>query len=385
MTNLLFTIMCLFSSLVLSYGLDLKGKTKIIKETVVLKDYSYIRGPGTIKVKSSSAGFFFNGSNIVIENVTFIVEDNLKKNNSLLHLLEGSSNIIIRGNNFKGARYSILKADRNTKRDKELLFKKRAKDILFQNNNCEGQYSRHLHLSSLENIKITGNTFKNSVRDSIRIRQNIKNVLINDNSFKNIGLKSNESSDAIDTYWSGEELIISNNHFSEIATHGLDLKGISPDKDSGTSRLIVSNNIFDNIQYSGILISSGQYIAGKINEVRNFIINSNQFYNINLNNKNENDSAIFLRHGVKGVIISSNIIEAKRSHGIVVANFESKVQQTSNVVIASNIIDAKGTPVYIHAARNIQVSGNNFFGKKVRVIKKYKSFKGEGIELGNNL
>lgn len=383
--NKLVLIFCVIPSICFALNISLLGKTKEIKKKVVLEDYSQIVGPGIIKLKSSSEGFFFKGKNILIDNVTFIVEDNTQKRNSLFHLLDGANNISIRNSTFNGARYSILKSDINSKKDKDLLFKNRVKELKFINNLCFGSYSRHLLLSSLENVKITGNTFKNSVRDSIRIRQNVKRVTISGNTFKNIGVKSKESSDAIDTFWSGEELIISNNHFSTISTHALDIKGISPDTKSKSSKVIISDNIFSDIQFSGILISSGAIVKNKVNKVDNFIIKGNQFYNINLNAKNKNDSPIFLRHGVKDVIISSNIIDANNSHGIVLGNFEQNAAQTSGVLILSNIIKAKGNPVFVHASRDVIVKSNNFFGKKVKVIKSYKKFLGDQISISDNL
>ena len=49
--------------------------------------------------------------------------------------------------------------------------------------------------------------------------------------------------------------------------------------------LLTNNNSFKNINYSGVLISSGKVIKGKRNLVTDFIINSNPFSKNNLNNK----------------------------------------------------------------------------------------------------
>jgi hypothetical protein len=223
------------------------------------------------------------------------------------------------------------------------------------------------------------------VRDSIRLRQNIKNVLIDGNSFLNIGVKSSESSDAIDSYWSGEEMIITNNYFSGIASHGLDIKGVSPDAKSKTSKVIISNNIFDSIQFSGILVSSGAIVKGKSNMVSNFNIISNQFFSTNLNNKNVNDAAIFLRHGVQDSIISNNIIDAEKSHGIVIASFDEKADQTSNIIISSNLVKSIFSPVYLVAVKRVMISGNNFYKKKVKSLKTFRKLKESDIVISNNL
>lgn len=385
MINIFIAIIALIPILGFSIKIELKGETKIIKSKLTLIDNSIIKGPGIIKLKSSSSGIFLNGKNITIENVHFVVEDNTLKQNSVLHIEDGAKNIKIQGNYFEGARYTILKADINTKKDKNLLFKKRATDIYFLNNVCEGQYSRHLYLASIENIKILNNKFKNSTRDSIRLRQNIKKIFILNNTFENIGQKSKESSDGIDSYWSGEELIISNNHFSGIQTHGLDIKGLSPDSVGKTSKVIISDNIFKDIQYSGVLLSSGNNIEKKDNLVSDFSIRGNQFFNINLNNVNKNDAAIFLRHGVSNVIISSNIINANYSHGIVIGNFAKNTIQTTDVLVNSNIIQSKYEPVFIHAANRIQVINNNLFKKNVKHIKSYKLYKSSEFLILNNL
>lgn len=365
--------------------MNLKGEKKIISKTLILSDNSLIRGPGIIKIKSSSAGILLDGKNITIENVSFEVEDNTTKQNSVLNLTSKSDFIKISGNSFTGARYTILKADINTTEDKKLSFVKRAGQIIFDKNKCAGQFSRHLYLSSVEDLKIVNNTFSSSVRDSIRLRQNISNVLISGNSFINIGIKSNESSDAIDSYWSGEEMIISNNHFDKIATHALDIKGISPDKDSKSSKVIISNNIFKDIQFSSILISSGSVVKGKENVVNNFIIQANNFQSNNLNNKNINDSAIFLRHGVRNTLINANIIKSDKSHGIVVASFEKEAPQTSSVIISANVIDSSFEPIYLVATKDIQIISNILRPNKIKRLKKSKGHTEKNIEINNNL
>lgn len=381
--SLIFTLLISINASALI--MNLKGKREILSKTLILDDNSIIRGPGILKIKSKSDGIILNGKNITIENVSFEVEDNTSKHNSVLKLTEKSNFIKISGNSFKGARYTILKADINTTKDKQLKFKNRAGQVIFEKNKCAGQFSRHLYLSSIENLKIINNTFSSSVRDSIRLRQNIINVLISGNSFVNIGVKSKESSDAIDSYWSGEEMIISNNHFDTIATHALDIKGISPDLNSKSSKVIISSNLFKNIQYSGVLISSGAIVKGKENRVDNFIIQANNFESNNLNGKNKNDAAIFIRHGVKNTLINANIINAKKSHAVVVASFEKDATQTSDTIISANVIESNFEPIYLVATKNTQVLSNILKPNKVKRLKKSKGHVESEVVLQNNL
>lgn len=363
----------------------LKGKTLVLEKDFILKSNDQIIGPGKIRLLSNSNGVILKGNNIKISNVKFSAENNHTKHSTILKIEDGASNINISDNSFLGNRYTILKADINTTKDRKLRFKNRASNIVFSRNNCFEGFSRHLYLSSIENIKITDNHFEESLRDSIRLRQNIKKIIISNNSFKNIGVISKESSDGIDSYWSGEDLIITNNRFDNIATHALDIKGISPDLKGSSSKVIISNNMISSCQYSGIVISSGAKVSGKENYIKDVTITSNQIRNCNLNNKNKNDAAIFLRHGVKNSIVANNLIDSPRAYGIVVASFEQNIPMTKNIVISSNIVSSNFEGIYLRTVKDIIVKGNSLSGKKIKHLRSYKKSKSSNVLIDKNL
>lgn len=344
---------------------------------LVLKDNDYILGPGVVELTGPDA-IVIQGRNVVLDSVSFKASIGPKKHSSAIRMLQGCENLTIKNCAFEGDAYCVLKADINSNKDGDLTFDKPVGPITFINNSCDG-FSRHIYLSSVSRINIEGNFFKNSARDSIRLRQGVRKVLISKNTFDNVGKKTGESADAIDTYWSGEELIISSNIINNCAVHGLDLKGISPDGKGASSKVIVENNIINGCVFSGILVSSGKVHLKKKNKVADFIIKSNVIKNCNKNNKNPNDAAIFLRHGVQGCIISLNQISSSNGHGIVLGNFEEKAEQTKNITIAENqIVSKSGDCVRVFAADNVVLARNIFEYRKnkasVKLIKRYKSF-----------
>ena len=366
--------------------LHLNGGTHKLKK-LVLGDDNFIKGPGTIEIDGPDA-ILVAGRNVTIDNVVFKTTIGPSKQSSIIKMLEGCSNLIIRNCHFSGNAYCVLKADVNTNEDKDLTYKNPVGPLLFRGNTCFG-FSRHLFLSNVTNLNIEGNVFEKSVRDSIRLRQAVKKVIISKNQFNNIGVDHKESSDAIDTYWSGEELVINSNIVDGCAVHGFDLKGISPDKEGSSSKVIVDGNIIKNCKFSGLLISSGMTYKHKSNMVTDIIIKANIITNCNLNNANPNDAAIFLRHGVQGCIITQNKVTINNGHAVVIGNFDENAKQTKDITIVENQLKAtKGMCLYLLAPRNIVVARNILQHSKnmkaYHVVKSFKKFKlAKFIEIDN--
>lgn len=370
-------------------SIDLKGATKKLNKTLVLKDGDFIVGPGKIVVEKGCEAIIIEGSNVRVKDVTFIAKGDYKNSSSIFKLTEKASDFSLEGSSFEGTRYTVLKADENSKKDKNLSFLKPVSGLKILKNVFKGKFSRHLYLHNIEDILIHGNTFRDCLRDSIRLRQAIKKVIISENNFKNIGEISKESSDAIDTYWSGEELIISKNIIDGCSTHGFDIKGISPDLDRGTGKVVVLGNIIRNCRFSGILVSSGAFVNGKTNLVSGFNIRDNIIEGCNINNKNPNDAAIFLRHGVSNANIIGNQIKGNKGHGIVLGNFEPRAIQTSSILISQNQIstDTKSHCVYSLAVESLIVTDNIMSGsaKKMEIKASYNEFKANDKEIRGNL
>lgn len=370
--------------------LELKGESLKASE-IKLKDGGSLIGPGKIILGPEEAALLLDGKNITIRDVAFKAKKSEAAHDAVLQLSENSENITIENCVFEGERYCALMADKNSTKDKDLKFKSPATNLKFLNNKVSG-FSRHLYLHSVHGILIQGNEFTGPLRDSIRLRQNIKKVTIADNRFSKIGSGSKESSDAVDAFWSGDELIIRGNHIDGCDAHGLDIKGISPDKDSKTSKVIISSNLVQNCRFSGVLLSSGSIIKGKENEVQNFIITDNIILKTNLNAKNPNDAAIFSRHGVKGVSIRGNEIAPAFGHGIVLGNFEDLANQSKKFIVTENQVKVRGKSAKCLVSLGVDelVVGRNIFefskgSKAMEVSKSYRKFKAKDALLEKNL
>lgn len=372
-------------------AIKMKGKSQTLNKSITLNDDESIIGPGKI-ILQKGAQIHINGKSCSITNIHFVAEGDYKNQSTVLKIDSKAKDITITNCTFEGSRYTILKADKNGESDKSLEFSSPVKGVYFGHNSCLGNFSRHLYLHGLRDIRIEGNTFKDSLRDSIRLRQNVKRTIISNNIFQNIGRISKESSDAIDSFWSGEELIISNNHIEDVATHGLDLKGLSPDANGSSSNVIIQGNIIKNCQYSGINISSGAIIKNKKNFISHYTLANNHISFCNLNKKENNYAAIYLRHGVKQLNIIGNILFNNYGHAILLGNFEESALQSESIIVAQNNISllSKGQHcVYALAINGLSIYGNIFKGPKgseyIDLNKKYKKFNSKEVLVENNL
>ena len=331
---------------------------------------SKIYGLGKIR-KLTKANFIFelSGKKAEISGLSF--ESQLGSGNGFTEIKIGEDLEfgLIQNNRFDGKIYSAIGADKNGETDGSLRYSSRAKNIKISNNFFKG-YSRPVYLHSVENIDISHNTFQDTFYDAIRLRQNTQFCLISSNTFENIGtVNSTDSQDAVDSYWSGENLIISSNIIKSTNKQGLDIKGMAPQKNYGTGKVIISENHILNTKFSGILLSSGAKRSdGFFQRVHNFIIKGNYIEGCNTARNGVGDAAILSRHGISNLIISENIIQSNHARGISIVNREKDAPQCENVTIISNHCHNNGIKnnksnlgIHLAGINNFQVM-NNFLG-----------------------
>jgi nitrous oxidase accessory protein NosD len=274
-------------------------------------------------------------------------------------LTENSEDLIVSNCRFSGKAYSAVSGDINGSDDSSLFFKKPARRIHIINNSFAG-YVSPLYFHSIEEVIVRNNFFQDSFYDAIRLRQRVKKVIIESNQFKNIGTsKQVVSRDAIDTYWSGVELIIRANILEDISALGFDIKGVDPDGLYKNSYINVSDNIIKKTGYSAILVSSAQKpVKGPWSHVGPVVIRGNLIENAHTINEQVNNAAIWFRHGVADGIISGNVIKNSFGHAIGVNNFEKKAPINENIVVTQNIINGCSSGIYLHKVNGKVVKDN---------------------------
>lgn len=304
---------------------------------VQIKD-AKIYGNGEIKTATGAQYAIGLGSNTHLDGITFSAITPYKNSISDIKLLESASNIKITNCNFNSSTYSAINADANGIDDSSLSYKKNAANILISQNIFNGKYSRHIYLHSVQEIQILSNQFLNSLFDSIRLRQNTSDIIISSNLFKNIGTqKSTDSQDAIDTYWSGNKLIISDNIIDKCSKHGLDIKGRQPSNKYGSDKIQISNNQIRNTQHCGISLSAGATLKDKkISPIENIIIHSN-IIEKNNTSRTKGNAAIQLRQSIKSCQIYNNQVQNNYGRGIFVFNPIKGAPQSENIIISKNI------------------------------------------------
>ena len=281
-------------------GKNLFGQGTLIKEANA-QDTLIVQGDGT-KIK----GIYFRSTSTGVRR-------------SEIKLDDGCKNVTISDCDFEGSIYGCITADTNGVNDKALTFVNRASNIQIANNIFKG-YVRPLYLHSVEDVLINANSFRDTLRDAIRIRQDSGFLSITNNMFKDIGEFSPsiverpanwistggvyevgdqvsvppfgiyecntahtsttllnpatggsslwdpvsiayfETMDAIDTFWSGKEMIIANNMIDTTASVGIDIKGSEPSGDYSTTSVIVANNEIKNTFGIGLNFHSASTI-----------------------------------------------------------------------------------------------------------------------------
>lgn len=320
-----------------------------------------------------------------------------------IKLNDGAENILITGCRFESeALYAAISADVNGVNDSFLTYSEVASNIIISNNIFIG-YVRPLYLHSVENITIVNNSFKDCLRDAIRLRQETGMALISGNTFKDIGEDSSsvierpanwisldsyslgervsvppfgifectvasstiganpntsgasewsivdrsyfETKDAIDTFWSGRELVISNNIIDTTASVGIDIKGSEPSGLYSTESVIITGNMIKNTFgiglnfHSSALLDTGDF-AGEFRYVGNCIISDNVFQGCNAEKYDVAQPAINIRQGTSNVSIENNHIKNHFGRGINLLNLDQNSDINRSLkVVGNQIID----------------------------------------------
>jgi hypothetical protein len=370
-------------------GLELDGKS--------------ISGPGSISIRSGSLNaLVLKGQGSRVSEITFVGAGTGKRPETHILLEEKTEYALISGCSFEGKLFNAIGCGVNSEIDAPIKDKALRKKIIVSHCRFKGQYSHHLYLHLIENLIVQGNFFEDSGHDSIRLRQLVKTINITDNHFKNIGLaKDMDSRDAIDCFWSGYQLIVSNNHFEDITVHGIDLKGHSPDLDYGTSKVNVIGNQFRNIGFNGMLISSGAKTLSGWKAIKNITIAQNHFEGCGHASTNPNDAAIFMRHNQEMIIIEGNQFYRNFNKALLVGNFEVGAPISRDIIISNNLISNNGRSmvkesygIHILGGKNIIISSNilsndvtakNPYQTKGIVVEKYKQYGADEILNAGNI
>lgn len=408
---------------VLNFGADATGNTDSTQafvdclssyDTIVVPLGTYlladlplngkkIIGAGTIKRASGATyAVIMQGESPSVEGLTFSTLASAINNESEIKLDDSVVFPTIINCTFKGTLYACVSADSNGADDSSLTYINPAKGLLFTNNVVEGSYSRHLYLHSVEDMIITNNRFKGSLRDSIRLRQATRKAVISKNTFEDIGesypniverpqnwsslqsynlddevsvppfgifkataatttIGANpattgagewtniapgyfETKDAVDGFWSTLEFIFTENIVSRTGGYGLDLKGSEPQGNYSSQKMIISNNVFEDCFIGGINLFMGDFLSdSSFRYVSQVLITSNVITGCNRERFDVSESPIKLRGGLRGVTISNNIIERNYARAINISNVQG-AKITKDVIIQANHIYSNGIP-----------------------------------------
>lgn len=377
--------LCLFISLS-SFALDNTGKTDVTAQLQKMLDTQgevilpkgrfqvkglrlnrhRLSGAGTIFSPDTTPALIITGPQVTIDGLSFNSMNT--KGLAEIQLTESTDFLSIQNCHFQGDVRSAITADINGTDDQSLKFKRPAKKILITQSEFKG-YVSPLYLHSVEHLTVTNNFFAESQFDAIRLRQNVKYAIISQNHFENIGTaKELMSRDAIDAYWSGQKLIISQNIVRKTSAHGFDIKGIEPQGKYGLKDVIISDNILEQIGYSGILISAElPTTKGLWPTVGNVIIKGNIVTEFNQTQQDIDYAGIWLHHGLTSVIVDSNIVDAVHGHGISVTNWNKKAPKNQLISITNNLVQNCQTTkkiqgIKLHPTNLLILSQNNLKG-----------------------
>lgn len=385
---------------------------------------------GTIKRKTGATyAVIMQGENPEISGITFNTLASAVNGESEIKLDDGASYCIVRNCKFTGTLYATVSADANGADDTSLVYENPVNGFTFEGNTVFGAYSRHLYLHNIENIRIVNNSFRGSTRDSIRLRQATTRCLIHGNTFDEIGLEypdiverplnwssltaytlgqrvsippngifqcivatstiganpttsgasewTNvapayfETKDVLDAFWSGRELIITSNILKKCASLGFGIKGVEPNGDYATGRVVISNNYIEGCFGSAIELSNSQNtLAGDFRPSNQYIITSNIIRKNNRERFDVTQAAIYIRQGCRSVIISNNIIDSNYAKGIYVRNADQTAGINRDILIQGNQIYSNGIPGN-PAGAGIQISPVNGLQVLDNIVRNY--------------
>ena len=284
---------------------------------------STLKGEGTV-IKSSTAfyGIGVKAKNCTIKNLVFEGEQTSGQPNSDIKMFEGADNTKVTGNTFKGNGYSAVIAQNDEDfPDGETPYTNPVSGVMILDNIFEAQdkgtklwYVRPLTLTSISNITIANNIFRDTGFDAIRTRTSQKHVTIVNNQFIDIGdadWPDAQTRDAIDTAFDNTNLLIHSNQVFNAAFAGFDLKGAGTTKNNFS--VIVTNNLIQGTRREGI---SFYGIDGDPANVGEIIIQGNILSDCNQADETVGDACILVSGSCRNMQIKDNQLSASFGRGI---------------------------------------------------------------------
>jgi parallel beta-helix repeat protein len=306
-----------------------RGKTYLIGNVVV--SGKTIIGHGTIKKKSTSeSAFHIQGNGTSISGLTFASQASSGQPNTDIKLGEGASNVRILNNTFNSPTYAGIAGSVDSLNG-GTPYTTRVSGVIIANNVFKGGYARPIYLHSVDNITIDGNIIRDCNFDAIRLRENDGYCIINANQFINIGDPSwpdDQTRDAVDTYWAGDTLTITNNIVRKTAYAGFDIKGVVGSSQS--RKVIVSGNQIQDTRYNGIHIYGD--VDNNLLYIDSVIVSDNIISGCNQNKTANSAHGIAFKGCAKYVNVHDNIITSCFGRGIYVYNaYTGSIQKSFKI------------------------------------------------------
>lgn len=300
-----------------------------------------VYGEGTIiKDDSSFQALHLLGDGTVVDGVSFQPQATTAMPHADIKIGDGATNTTIRSCNFYSpigsTSYSaVVAANDPAVAGGDFPYTTNASRVKIENNNFRG-YTRPILLHCIEGFAIDSNVIADTEFDAIRVRELAGDGAIRNNQFLNIGDPSavdGQTRDAIDTAWSGKNLIISGNFVKGVMRAGFDIKGASTSGAGpglGSSNITIVGNHIEDCLYAGVAI-------GQTDE-HSFLIADNHILRCNrANATGAGDAAeggVRIKGAVKNVSISGNHLLYNYGRGI---NLENGDGYNENVSVTGNI------------------------------------------------
>jgi len=343
-----------------------KGKTYLIGDVEV--SGKKIFGLGALKKKTeSNYGIKISGTGSVIDGITFVSEESDGQPNWDIKLMDGAKDVTIKNCRFTSPSYSAIAAA-----DEGELYATRISGVLIYNNFFIG-YARPIFLLYADNLTIKGNVIRDTSYDGIRLRYNDGFTLIDGNQFINIGVMSaddGQTKDAIDTFYSGTNLTITNNIVRVTKSAAFDIKGVAPDG-TRTQKVIISNNQIYKTQTAAINIyGEGDYdtlgnyaFCDGVVVTNNIIQECNQANSVGLGTTSE--AAIYIKGLSKYVNISNNYCVSNYGRGILISNIDIGKSASKSIICSKNICVNNGyngqsgsSGIHVNGVDGLIIEGN---------------------------
>lgn len=319
-----------------------KEKTFLIGDVDVVG--KIVTGYGTIKKKAASeSALHIKGDNSKVIGLIFAAETTTGQPSTDIKLGEAAKNCVIKDCTFMSPIYSAISGavdtlqggtpylvDVNGVQILDNVFKSGA-----------GKYARPIYLHSVGNIVIANNNIKDCNFDAIRLRENDGHCIINSNLFENIGDSTwpdIQTRDAIDVFWSGTVMTISNNIVNTTAFAGFDVKGVQPtDGTKKMRRVIITGNHIEKTRYNGIYIRGGDNFDGTGTDayIDSLIISDNTLESCC--QQAESGHGIRVEGMTKFLNIHDNIILKTLGRAIFINNPDQTAQIMKNVKVSGNM------------------------------------------------